>query len=104
MMRGDNIGKDLDAMKQDLESRFHWIWYMDLEQHVEEALAQLHVLLREDKNKHSSVVLSLRETDTQDCPNKATTKGARPSLIRTMYIKIRSWFLSVLELHSAERK
>ena len=42
MMRGDNIGKDLDAISQDLNKRFEWIWYKDLEGHVNEALAELH--------------------------------------------------------------
>ena len=42
MMRGDAIGTDLDAIDKDLNSRFEWIWYKDLEGHVNEALAELH--------------------------------------------------------------
>lgn len=42
MMRGEGIGKDLAAIDQDLNSRFEWIWYKDLDGHVDEALAELH--------------------------------------------------------------
>ena len=44
MMRGENIGTNVEAIKQDLETRFDWIWYKDLEGHVDQALTELHRL------------------------------------------------------------
>lgn len=44
MMMGENIGENLNAIKRDLESRFEWIWYKDLEEHVKQAVAELHKL------------------------------------------------------------
>ena len=53
MMRGGETGKDLDAIKQDLESRFEWIWYKDLEGHVDQALAELHKFQEQGSKKEN---------------------------------------------------
>ncbi len=93
MMRGENIGKDLDAMKRDLESRFDWIWYLDLEGHVDEALAELHRLQGEggDEDSDKDVVV-LPSTTPNDSQGKVVAGGFKNSTLQDMYMKFISWF------------
>ena len=49
MMHGEKTGEDLDSIKSTLEERFHWIWYEDLDQQVENAKGILHKLTEEHR-------------------------------------------------------
>ena len=42
MMRGPETGQDWDKIKADLDKRFEWIWYEDLDKQVESAVQKLH--------------------------------------------------------------
>lgn len=44
MMRGEDTGKNLDKIKNNLDQRFEWIWYEDLDSQVEQALRKLREL------------------------------------------------------------
>ena len=47
MMQGERTGDDLGKIKASLDDRFHWIWYEDLNQQVEEARSKLHDVIKE---------------------------------------------------------
>lgn len=42
MMKGAETGEDWDKIKADLDTRFEWIWYEDLDKQVESAVQKLH--------------------------------------------------------------
>ena len=48
MMRGHETGEDFDKIKESLDTRFHWIWYEDLDKQVETAKTKLHEIMREN--------------------------------------------------------
>ena len=45
MLRGKDTGEDLKEVKENLDERFRWIWYEDLDAQVEQAQAKLHEVM-----------------------------------------------------------
>ena len=35
------VGADADALRENLAKRYRWLWYVDLERHLEEAMGML---------------------------------------------------------------
>lgn len=49
MMRGASTGTDLEKLKNDLDTRFEWIWYEDLNAQIDQALKKLRGLTRREE-------------------------------------------------------
>ena len=45
MMHGEKTGEDLGKIKETLDTRFHWIWYENLDEQVEMAKNKLHEIM-----------------------------------------------------------